>query len=141
MVFDNKTGANLLQWPVEEIGSLRLSSKEFNNVEMKPGSVVPLDVGPATQLDITAEFELDQVAVERMSILDVNEDFTCSTSGGAAHRGALGPFGLLVLANEKRSEQTPVFFYIAKRLDGKLATFFCTDQSRYDMIFLLLFLL
>ncbi|XP_021901709.1 acid beta-fructofuranosidase-like [Carica papaya] len=51
LVLDQKTGANLLQWPVEEIDSLRLNSNEFVNIKVKPGSVVPLDVGPATQLE------------------------------------------------------------------------------------------
>ncbi|PON92959.1 Glycoside hydrolase [Trema orientale] len=50
VLLDKKTGTNLLQWPVEEIESLRLSSEEFKNVEVKPGSVVPLDVGTATQV-------------------------------------------------------------------------------------------
>lgn len=53
-MLDKKTGTNLLQWPVEEMESLRLNSKEFNNVEVKPGSVVPLDVGTATQVRIVS---------------------------------------------------------------------------------------
>ena len=57
--------------------------------------------------------------------------YNCSTSGGAAARGALGPFGLLVLADNSHSEQTPVYFYIAKGVDGNLKTFFCADLSRY----------
>lgn len=47
---DTKTGSNLLQWPVEEVESLRLRSNEFNKVEVKPGSVVPLDLDAATQV-------------------------------------------------------------------------------------------
>lgn len=58
-------------------------------------------------------------------------EFSCSSSGGAAERSALGPFGLLVLAYEDLSEQTPVYFYVAKGEDGNVKTFFCTDQSRY----------
>ncbi|KIO47739.1 hypothetical protein SQ11_15680, partial [Nitrosospira sp. NpAV] len=52
ILFDKKIGTHLLQWPVEEIESLRLKSYEFNQVKVQAGSVVPLDVGPATQLDI-----------------------------------------------------------------------------------------
>ena len=129
MLLDTKTGSNLLQWPVEEVDSLRLTSKEFEKVEVRAGSVVPLDVVSATQLDIVAEFEIDKEALERTA--QSNVEFSCSTSGGAAKRGALGPFGLLVLADESLSEQTPVFFYIAKGTDGNLTTFFCVDQSRY----------
>nr|KJB51893.1 hypothetical protein B456_008G236700 [Gossypium raimondii] len=128
ILFDKKTGTHLLQWPVEEIESLRLKSYEFNQVKVQAGSVVPLDVGPATQLDIIAEFEIDKEALEKTT--GSNVTFSCSSSGGTIERGALGPFGLLVLADDSLSEQTPVYFYIAKGSDGKLKTFFCNDQSR-----------
>lgn len=52
MVLDKKTGTNLLQWPVEEVESLRLTSSEFKDVQVKPGSVVSLDVGTATQVSV-----------------------------------------------------------------------------------------
>ncbi|KAG2681468.1 hypothetical protein I3760_11G146400 [Carya illinoinensis] len=128
VLLDTKTGTNLLQWPVEEVDSLRLTSKVFDKVEVKAGSVVPLDVGTATQVDIVAEFELDKEALERTA--QSNVEFSCSSSGGAAERGALGPFGLLVVADEGLNEQTPVYFYIAKGTDGNLTTFFCVDQTR-----------
>ncbi|MBA0878976.1 hypothetical protein Goshw_013923 [Gossypium schwendimanii] len=128
ILFDKKTGTHLLQWPVEEIESLRLKSYEFNQVKVQAGSVVPLEVGPATQLDIIAEFEIDKEALEKTT--GSNVTFSCSSSGGTIERGALGPFGLLVLADDSLSEQTPVYFYIAKGSDGKLKTFFCNDQSR-----------
>lgn len=81
-------------------------------------------------MDIIAEFELDKKALKE--VYESNEEFSCSSNtGGAAQRGALGPFGLLVLADESRSEQTPIYFYVSKGPDGYLKTFFCTDQSRY----------
>ncbi|XP_050228907.1 acid beta-fructofuranosidase-like [Mercurialis annua] len=128
IVLDTKTGTNLLHWPVEEVESLRLKSHEFDNIEVKPGSVVPLDIGEATQLDIIAEFELDKTVLENSA--ESNEEFSCDTSKGADHRNALGPFGLLVLADESLAEQTPVYFYVIKGNDGTLETFFCTDQQR-----------
>ncbi|XP_039022803.1 acid beta-fructofuranosidase-like isoform X1 [Hibiscus syriacus] len=128
ILLDKKTGTHLLQWPVEEIESLRLNSYEFNQVTVQAGSVVPLDIGAATQLDIIAEFEIDKEALEKAT--GSNLTFSCSSSGGAVQRGALGPFGLLVLADDSLSEQTPVYFYIAKGSDGSLKTFFCNDQSR-----------
>jgi beta-fructofuranosidase len=50
VVLDTKTGSNLLQWPVEEVESLRLKSKNFNNIEVKAGSAVPLELDGATQV-------------------------------------------------------------------------------------------
>ncbi|KAK8490991.1 hypothetical protein V6N13_139794 [Hibiscus sabdariffa] len=128
ILLDNNTGTNLLQWPVEETDSLRLNSTEFKKVPVQAGSVVSLDVGPASQLDIIAEFEVDKEALKKAN--GVHLSFSCKSSGGAAERGALGPFGLLVLADESLSEQTPVYFYIGKSSDGKLNTFFCNDLSR-----------
>ncbi|KAK9292341.1 hypothetical protein L1049_020307 [Liquidambar formosana] len=51
VAFDNKTRTNLLQWPVEEVESLRMNSTEFSGVDLEPGSVVPLSIGMATQVD------------------------------------------------------------------------------------------
>ncbi|KAA8521883.1 hypothetical protein F0562_012803 [Nyssa sinensis] len=128
ILFDRKTGSNILQWPVEEVENLRGSSKEFDKVVVEAGSVVPIDVGTSTQLDITAEFEIDKEALKRIN--GNNVTYSCGGSGGATERGALGPFGLLVLADNSLSEQTPVYFYVAKGFDGNLKTFFCTDLSR-----------
>ncbi|XP_073220755.1 acid beta-fructofuranosidase isoform X2 [Cicer arietinum] len=131
VVLDKKTGSNLLQWPVEEVESLRLKSNKFENLKAMPGSVVSLDIETATQLDIVAEFEIDKEAIEKTD--QTNEEYNCKTSGGAAHRGALGPFGLLVLANDGLSEYTPIYFYVVKGNDGNLKTSFCSDQSRSSL--------
>ncbi|XP_010546426.1 PREDICTED: acid beta-fructofuranosidase 3, vacuolar [Tarenaya hassleriana] len=128
VALDTKTGKNLVQWPVEEIESLRLNSTEFK-VEVGPGTIVPVDVGPAAQLDIEAEFEIEKAALERLAgdSAAAEEELSCR---GAASRGALGPFGLSVISDEGLSEQTPVYFYVTKGKDSKLKTFFCTDTSR-----------
>jgi sucrose-6-phosphate hydrolase SacC (GH32 family) len=126
VVLDTKTRSNLLQWPVEEMETLRKNSTDFSGITIDYGSVFPLNLHRATQLDIVAEFQLDRHAV--MAINEADVAYNCSTSGGAANRGALGPFGLLVLADKQ--EQTAVYFYVAKGLDGQLTTHFCHDESR-----------
>ncbi|KAJ8437806.1 hypothetical protein Cgig2_013725 [Carnegiea gigantea] len=128
VLYDQKTGTNLIQWPVEEVETLRQSSKEFSRVEIPAGSVVPLDVGAATQLDIVAEFDIDAEALEKLPVS--REQYSCPTSKGASQRGALGPFGFLVLASGDLSEQTPVYFYVVKTADGTFKTSFCSDLSR-----------
>jgi beta-fructofuranosidase len=50
VLLDTKTGSNLLQWPVVEVENLRMSGKRFDDVALDRGSVVPLDVGKATQV-------------------------------------------------------------------------------------------
>lgn len=81
------------------------------------------------QLDIVAEFEIDKDVLERTNEADAV--FNCAESGGSITRGALGPFGLLVLSDNSLVEQTSVYFYVVKRTNGDLRTLFCTDQSRY----------
>ncbi|KAK6138647.1 hypothetical protein DH2020_027604 [Rehmannia glutinosa] len=128
IVFDKKTGSNVLLWPVEEVERLRVNRKVFHKVKAKPGSVVSLDVGSTSQLDIMAEFEVDQEALSRIN--GTNTTYSCTTSNGAAQRGALGPFGILVHTDNDLTEQTPIYFYISKDSLGNLKTFFCADHSR-----------
>ncbi|KAI8564605.1 hypothetical protein RHMOL_Rhmol03G0193500 [Rhododendron molle] len=125
--FDMKTGTNVLQWPVAEVEELRLNATEYQGVELEPGSVVPLNITSATQLDISATFEVDEAALEGTVEADVG--YNCSTAG-ASVRGALGPFGLLVIADDSLSEFTAIYFYIAKDTDGSYTTFFCSDEMR-----------
>jgi beta-fructofuranosidase len=128
---DTKTGSNLLQWPVVEVENLRMRGKRFDGLAVQPGSVVPLDVGKATQLDIEAVFHVDVDASAAGSVAGVDASYNCSASAGASGRGLLGPFGLLVLADEGLSEQTAVYFYLVRGADGKLSTHFCQDAFRY----------
>ncbi|KAK2653555.1 hypothetical protein Ddye_013411 [Dipteronia dyeriana] len=123
VLFDNKTGTNILQWPVLEIESLRHKSTHFEDVLVEPGSVVPLDIGTATQLDIFAEFE-----TELLESGGEEEGYSCS--GGAINRSTMGPFGLLVIADDSLSELTPVFFRPTNTTNGTLDTYFCADETR-----------
>lgn len=125
VTYDEKTGTNVLQWPVKEVESLRKQRIEFDRVVLKPESVINLNVTSAAQLDISAEFKVDEEALKSA----VGDDVIGNCSP-AAVRQALGPFGLLVLADESLSELTPVYFHIAKASDSSVKNWFCTDQSR-----------
>ncbi|XP_020083720.1 beta-fructofuranosidase 1-like [Ananas comosus] len=131
VLYDAKTGMNLLQWPVDEVNSLRCGSTNFSSISISPGSVIPLHVNKASQLDILVEFEIDPSALT--STVEADVEYNCSTSGGAAGQGALGPFGLLVLADKNLTEQTAVYFYVARKVDGGLRTFFCQDELRSSL--------
>ncbi|XP_051198117.1 sucrose:sucrose 1-fructosyltransferase [Lolium perenne] len=123
---DRKTRTNLIQWPVEEVDTLRRNSTDLGRITVNAGSVIRLPLHQGAQLDIEASFQLNSSDVDAINEADVG--YNCSTSG-AAVRGALGPFGLLVLANG-RTEQTAVYFYVSKGVDGGLQTHFCHDESR-----------
>ncbi|CAN4080838.1 unnamed protein product [Withania somnifera] len=128
VLFDKKTGTHLLQWPVEEIESLRVGDPIVKEVNLQPGSIELIDVVSTAQLDIEASFEVDKVTLE--GTIDADVGYGCSTSGGAASRGILGPFGVVVIADQTLSELTPVYFYISKGADGRAETHFCADQTR-----------
>ncbi|XP_020240888.1 6(G)-fructosyltransferase-like [Asparagus officinalis] len=128
ILLDTKTQSNLIIWPVEEVEDLRTDGNIFNDIKIGAGSSVQLDIGAASQLDIEAEFELDNSALDGAIEADVT--YNCSTSGGAANRGLLGPFGLLVLANQDLTEQTATYFYVSRGTDGDLRTHFCQDELR-----------
>ncbi|KVI10006.1 Concanavalin A-like lectin/glucanase superfamily [Cynara cardunculus var. scolymus] len=137
IVLDRKTGTHLLQWPVEEIESLRSNGHEFKNITLEPGSIIPLDVGSATQLDIVATFEVDQEALKATS--DTNDEYGCTTSSGAAQRGSFGPFGIAVLAHGTLSELTPVYFYIAKNTKGVITSRVYPTKAIYEAAKLFVF--
>ncbi|XP_061356225.1 beta-fructofuranosidase, soluble isoenzyme I-like isoform X2 [Gastrolobium bilobum] len=124
VLFDNKTRTNLLLWPVEEIESLRVSSDEFEGVVVKPGSTVPLNITLATQLDIFAEFEIETLASEGIG----KDNVGCGK--GATDRSAFGPFGLLAIADDTLSEQTPIYFRLSNTSLSSSTTFFCVDETR-----------
>ena len=129
VLYDVKTGTNVLTWPIEEFESLRMTRKDFSGIMINKGSTVELsDIGDAYQIDIEAEFKISKEELEATIEADVG--YNCSTSGGAATRGTLGPFGLLVLANQDLTENTATYFYVSKGTDGALRTHFCQDETR-----------
>ncbi|XP_076937364.1 beta-fructofuranosidase, soluble isoenzyme I-like [Bidens hawaiensis] len=131
VVLDRKTGANLLYWPIEEIESLRNKGQELKEITLEPGSIIPLDIGTATQLDIVATFEVDHDAINPTH--ETNTKYGCLWSSGATNRGSFGPFGIVVLADETLSELTPIYFYIDQPFNGNSTTHFCTDKLRSSL--------
>ena len=129
VALDEKTRTNLLQWPVEEVETLRLNTIDFSGMLISIGSAIPVPLPQAAQLDIEASFSLEAYAVTTLNEAEVG--YNCGTSGGAANRGVLGPFGLLVLTtNNSHSEQMAVYFYVSRGFDGSFRTHFCHDASR-----------
>lgn len=77
------------------------------------------------QLDIFAEFEIE------LSEETENEDIGCG-GGGAIERSKLGPFGLLVIADETLSELTPIYFRPQNNsTDNNI--YFCADETRFGL--------
>ncbi|KAM3196864.1 hypothetical protein ACQJBY_072513 [Aegilops geniculata] len=129
VALDEKTRTNLLQWPVEEIETLRYNATDLSGITIGTGSVIPLHLRQAAQLDIEASFRLNTSNIAAHNEADIG--YNCSTSGGATNRGALGPFGLLL--TNGHSEQMAMYFYVSRSLDGGLRTNFCHDESQSSL--------
>ncbi|THG22917.1 hypothetical protein TEA_026964 [Camellia sinensis var. sinensis] len=75
VVFDRKTGSNVLQWPVVEVEKLRTKSWQFSNVVVQPGSVLPLDVGKKTSQGATGN-EIVQALIANSATFEKKTSFS-----------------------------------------------------------------
>ncbi|KAJ4830082.1 Beta-fructofuranosidase, insoluble isoenzyme cwinv1 [Turnera subulata] len=86
------------------------------------------------QADVEVTFEVPNFG--KAEVLDpswTDPQLLCSQKG-AAVKGSLGPFGLLVLASKDMQEHTSVFFRIFKsQKQNKHVVLFCSDQSRSSL--------
>lgn len=58
VLFDVKTGRNLLTWPVEEVESLRMKMQEFSDIIVDKGSTVELDIVDANQVNYSSSHRI-----------------------------------------------------------------------------------
>ncbi|KAK0595976.1 hypothetical protein LWI29_011620 [Acer saccharum] len=128
----DKSGKQLVQWPVPEIESLRENQVDLPSKFLEGGSLLEISGVTAAQADIEISFEVTEF--EKAEVLEpnwTNPQLLCSQKG-ASVKSALGPFGLLVLASEDLQEYTAVFFRIFKGQD-KFVVLMCSDQSRSSL--------
>ncbi|KAK8629190.1 hypothetical protein V6N13_078042 [Hibiscus sabdariffa] len=128
----DKSGKQLIQWPVVEIEKLRANHVTLPSKLLKGGSVVEVSGVTASQADVDISFEIP--GFDKAEVLDpswTNPQLLCSQKG-ASVKGGLGPFGLLVLASKGLSENTAVFFRIFKG-QNKHVVLMCSDQSRSSL--------
>ncbi|XVF89077.1 hypothetical protein PTKIN_Ptkin19aG0101800 [Pterospermum kingtungense] len=125
----SESGKQLIQWPVEEIETLRAKNVSFHNKELKGGSVLEVSGITASQADVEVSFDLSNL--EEAELMDpswVDPQLLCSQKT-ASYRGSVGPFGILVLASKDMTEQTAIFFRIFRSND-KYVVLMCSDQTR-----------
>ncbi|XP_075112270.1 beta-fructofuranosidase, insoluble isoenzyme CWINV1-like isoform X1 [Nicotiana tabacum] len=130
-----KSGNQLLQWPIVEIEKLRMNNPvvEGNTVLMS-GSVREISGVTATQADVEISFAAK--TLEKAEIWEANwtnPQKICSIKG-ATVKGGIGPFGLLVLASDDMQEYTAIFFRIFKgENNNNFIVLMCSDQSRSSL--------
>ncbi|XP_073309686.1 beta-fructofuranosidase, insoluble isoenzyme 1-like [Primulina huaijiensis] len=124
-------GKQLLQWPVEELDTLRRDQVKLSNKELVKGQMVEIKGITAEQADVEVSFSFD--SLEKAEPFDPSWDRydaqkLCSQNDSTVE-GGLGPFGLVTLASENLEEYTPVFFRVFKAQDKQLVLL-CSDASR-----------
>ncbi|GAA0185826.1 hypothetical protein LIER_33114 [Lithospermum erythrorhizon] len=127
----DSNGKQLLQWPIEELNTLRGSKVKLNGQTLNKGDHIEVNGITAAQADVEVTFSFS--SLDKAEPFDPSWDMhdaqkLCSQKGSTVE-GGLGPFGLLTLASEKLEEYTPVFFRIFKAQDNKHVILMCSDAS------------
>ncbi|KAJ0715954.1 putative glycosidase [Helianthus annuus] len=124
------SGRQLIQWPVEEIESLRENEVRLENKKLASHSVFEIEGVTAAQADVIMSFKLENLKeAEVVDTSSVNPQTLC-TERDASSVGALGPFGLLAMASKDLNEQTAIFFRVFENQNGKYSVLMCSDLSR-----------
>lgn len=129
-VWLDSNGRQLVQWPVEELDTLREKEVKVSNKVVKKGEHVEITGITAAQADVEVTFTFS--SLDKAEAFDPswkNAQDLCAQKGSKVE-GGVGPFGLLTLASEKLDEFTPVFFRIFKAKD-KHKVLLCSDASRF----------
>ncbi|KAL7133596.1 hypothetical protein ABFS83_12G151800 [Erythranthe nasuta] len=124
-------GKQLLQWPIEEVETLRGKKVELSNRKLVNGEKIEIKGITAAQADVDVVFSFD--SLDKAEPFDSNWDRydaqkLCSQKGSTVE-GGLGPFGILTLASENLEEYTPVFFRVFKAKDEHIVLM-CSDATR-----------
>ncbi|XP_060177034.1 beta-fructofuranosidase, insoluble isoenzyme 1-like [Lycium barbarum] len=125
------SGKSLVQWPIEELETLREKKVQLSNRKLNMGEKVEIKGITAAQADVEVVFSfasLDKAEPFDHSWADLYAQDVCAIKSSTV-KGGLGPFGLLTLASEKLEEYTPVFFRVFKAQD-KYKVLMCSDASR-----------
>ncbi|KAL6844135.1 hypothetical protein ACP4OV_025808 [Aristida adscensionis] len=124
-------GRQLVQWPVEEIETLRGRRVVLLGAEAAAGGRREVAGVEAVQADVEVAFEIPNL--EEAETLDPewlqDPRRLCEEKGGAAVHGGVGPFGLIVMASGDMQEHTAVFFRVFKH-KGTYKVLMCTDLTR-----------
>ncbi|MCD7473573.1 Invertase [Datura stramonium] len=125
------SGKQLVQWPVEELETLRKQKVELRNHNLVKGETVEVEGITPAQADVEVTFSfssLENAEEFNPNWADLYAQDVCAIRGSTV-QGGLGPFGLLTLSSENLEEYTPVFFRVFKAHD-KYKVLMCSDASR-----------
>ncbi|KAF8769180.1 hypothetical protein HU200_006682 [Digitaria exilis] len=123
-------GKQLVQWPVEEIETLRRKQVILLGTELGSGGLHEIIGVEALQADVEVVFEIPNLAeAEQLDAKWLQDPRKLAAEKGAAsEEGGVGPFGLIVMASSDMDEQTTIFFRVFKHDDG-YKVLMCTDLT------------
>ncbi|XVE70906.1 hypothetical protein DITRI_Ditri10aG0107700 [Diplodiscus trichospermus] len=128
----DKTGKQLVQWPVEEINSLRDNEVNIYGKQLESGSIFEVSGITASQADVEIMFELPELEeAEFMNSDWMDPQLICDREDSSV-TGRFGPFGLLALATKDLTEQTAIFFRVFRRHKGYVVLM-CSEQRRSSL--------
>ncbi|KAK9723505.1 hypothetical protein RND81_05G002600 [Saponaria officinalis] len=128
-VWMEPNGKQLVQWPVEEVNSLRGNKVELTKIRLETGKHVEIKGITAAQADVEVMFHIP--SLEKAQEFDPrwrNAQDLCAKMGSTVN-GGVGPFGLLTLASHNLEEYTPVFFRIFKHHTNNHVVLLCSDAT------------
>ncbi|KAF0934246.1 hypothetical protein E2562_023608 [Oryza meyeriana var. granulata] len=128
------SGKQLLQWPIEELETLRGKPVSVSGKVVKPGQHFEVTGLGTYQADVEVSFEvsgLDKAEAFDWAFADDAQKL-CGIKG-ADVKGGVGPFGLWVLASGGLEEKTSIFFRIFKAGHGKHVVLMCADPTRSSL--------
>ncbi|XP_009768656.1 beta-fructofuranosidase, insoluble isoenzyme CWINV3-like [Nicotiana sylvestris] len=128
----DKAGKQLVQWPVEELETLRKNQVILPATTLKAGSKSEIPGVTGAQADVEISFSIPIATLEQAEVLESswsNSQEICRQKASSANSTGVGPFGLLVLASNTIEEYTAVFFRIFKK-NGKFVVLMGCDQKR-----------
>uniref|UniRef100_A0ACD5UWU5 Uncharacterized protein n=1 Tax=Avena sativa TaxID=4498 RepID=A0ACD5UWU5_AVESA len=125
-------GKQLLQWPIEEVETLRKARVGLLGAEVNAGGMNVEIIGVAgTQADVEVVFEVPALdGAENLETNQLLDPQRLCGEKGASVPGGVGPFGLLVLASSDLQEHTSVFFRVFRHDGNKHKVLMCTDLTR-----------
>nr|POE90286.1 beta-fructofuranosidase, insoluble isoenzyme 1 [Quercus suber] len=123
----DSSGKQLIQWPIEELETLRGDKVQIKNHKLKMREQIEIKGITAIQADVDVTFLLPSSldSAEQFDPSWVNAQDVCALKGIKVE-GGVGPFGLFTLASENLKEYTPVFFRIFKA-PQKHVVLMCSD--------------
>jgi len=123
-------GKQLVQWPVEEIETLRRKQVTLLGAVVGSGGLHEIAGIETLQADVEVVFEIPNLKeAEQLDPKWLQDPQKLCAEKGAAVQGGVGPFGLIVMASGDMREQTTIFFRVFKH-DDSCKVPMCTDLTR-----------